>query len=115
MRDPGADRRSFEEFVGRFEPRLRVALVAVFGPEVGRDAVAEALAYGWEHWDRIAGMENPGGYLYRVGYDRARRMAAGSCATPGVGSSLRTTCRSLRASTCERPLGLSRCRARDTF
>jgi hypothetical protein len=36
------------------------------------DAVAEALAYGWEHWDRVSAMENPLGYLYRVGQSRSR-------------------------------------------
>jgi RNA polymerase sigma-70 factor (ECF subfamily) len=34
---------------------------------------AEALAYGWEHWDRVAGLDNPAGYLYRVGCNRGRR------------------------------------------
>jgi hypothetical protein len=40
----------FEAFVERVEARLRIALVAVFGQDGGRDAAAEALAYGWEHW-----------------------------------------------------------------
>lgn len=66
----------FTSFVEQVEPRLRRALVAAFGPERGRDAAAEALAYGWEHWDRIAAMANPAGYLYRVGRDRGRRMTA---------------------------------------
>jgi hypothetical protein len=29
----------------------------------GRDAAADALAYGWEHWERIKDMKNPIGYL----------------------------------------------------
>jgi RNA polymerase sigma-70 factor (ECF subfamily) len=45
---------------------------------VGREAAAEALAYGWEHWDRISGMENPTGYLFRVGQSKARRMVGRS-------------------------------------
>lgn len=65
---------SFTEFVAAVETRLRHALTAAFGPERGREAAAEALAYGWEHWDRIGAMENPTGYLYRVGQDRARRL-----------------------------------------
>ncbi|MGI9529782.1 MAG: RNA polymerase sigma factor [Acidimicrobiia bacterium] len=65
---------SFTEFVEDFERPLWQALTSAFGPEVGGEASCEALAYGWEHWDRVAGMGNPGGYLYRVGYDRARRM-----------------------------------------
>jgi RNA polymerase sigma-70 factor (ECF subfamily) len=58
---------SFTVFVKKIEPQLRHALVAVFGQEQGREATAEALAYGWEHWDRVEAMENPAGYLYRVG------------------------------------------------
>lgn len=62
----------FEAFVDDAEPRLRRALVALRGPEAGREAVAEALAYAWEHWDRVRSMENPVGYLYRVGQSRSR-------------------------------------------
>ena len=65
---------SFTEFVVGTETRLRHALTAAFGPERGREGAAEALAYGWEHWDRIGKMENPAGYLYQVGRDHARRM-----------------------------------------
>lgn len=58
---------TFTAFVRETEPRLRAALVAHFGPDRGREATAEALAYGWEHWDRVRSMSNPAGYLYRVG------------------------------------------------
>ena len=54
------------------EPRLRRALVAAYGPDRGREATAEALGYGWEHWERVKTMENPVGYLYRVGQSRTR-------------------------------------------
>lgn len=63
----------FETFVGSAGPRLRAALVAAYGPDVGADAASEALAYGWEHWPRLSAMENPSGYLYRVGQTAARR------------------------------------------
>ncbi|MFT3855390.1 MAG: sigma-70 family RNA polymerase sigma factor [Ilumatobacteraceae bacterium] len=43
-------------------------------PTSGRSAPAEALAYGWEHWERVGPMENPVGYLYRVGQTAARRL-----------------------------------------
>ena len=69
---------TFSSFVRETEPRLRAALVAHFGPERGREATAEALAYGWEHWERIRQMTNPAGYLYRVGqhtgFRRPRRV-----------------------------------------
>ena len=47
------DGRSFEAFVVEAEPKLRRALVAIHGFEEGRDAAAEALAYAWEHWERL--------------------------------------------------------------
>ena len=77
---------SFTEFVTLFEARLRQSLTATFGVERGADAAAETLAYGWEHWDRVEVMDNPGGYLYRVGYDRARRTSRRSMRLPVVDS-----------------------------
>ena len=65
-------RSRFAEFVAEVEPRLRRALVAAYGGERGREAVAEALAWGWEHWSELAVMDNPAGYLYRVGQSRTR-------------------------------------------
>ena len=41
-------REAFTEFVQSVEPRLRLALMAGYGPERGREATAEALAYAWE-------------------------------------------------------------------
>ena len=64
---PATLEQSFTSFVRETEPKLRAALVARFGTERGREATAEALAYGWEHWERIRPMHNPAGYLYRVG------------------------------------------------
>ncbi len=62
----------FRAFVGNLEPRLRRALIAAYGYERGREATAEALAYAWEHWDRVAGLINPACYLCRVGQSRTR-------------------------------------------
>lgn len=66
---------AFSTFVVEHESRLRHVLTARFGSDVGREAAAEALAYGWEHWERVCSMENPVGYLYTVGRDRGRRMS----------------------------------------
>jgi DNA-directed RNA polymerase specialized sigma24 family protein len=60
-------------FVKETGPGLRRALIAAYGPEVGAEATAEALAYGWEHWRAVQRKRNPGGFLYRVGQSRARR------------------------------------------
>lgn len=65
-------RTAFTAFVGEVEPRLRRALVALRGRDAGRDATAEALAWAWEHWDQVQAMDNPAGYLYRVGTSRSR-------------------------------------------
>jgi hypothetical protein len=52
---------SFVEFAERIPPRLKAALVAAVGIDRAPDAAAEALEYGWEHWDRVRSMENPAG------------------------------------------------------
>lgn len=63
----------FTAFVGEVEPKLSYALAAAYGVEVGRESTADALAYAWEHWSELREMENPAGYLYRVGQSAARR------------------------------------------
>ncbi len=63
----------FTRFFSDTEPRLRHALVASYGPEVGREAAADALEYSWAHWDRVAAMEFPVAYLYRVGQSAAKK------------------------------------------
>jgi DNA-directed RNA polymerase specialized sigma24 family protein len=63
---------TFTRFVTDHESRLRQSLIAAFGGEIGRDAAAEALVYGWDNWDRIGRMENPSGYLFKVALSRGR-------------------------------------------
>ena len=67
------DEEAFDGFVGEVEAGLRRALVAAYGMEVGRDAATDALVWAWQHWPRVQAMENPGGYLFRVGKSSARR------------------------------------------
>jgi predicted RNA polymerase sigma factor len=68
-------RDGFEEFVRTHEARLRTALVLTYGHDAGREAAAaEALAWAWERWDRVAVMDSPVPYLYRVGQSRTRRI-----------------------------------------
>jgi DNA-directed RNA polymerase specialized sigma24 family protein len=66
-------RSEFERLAGEVEPRLRRALVAGFGSVVGREAAADALAWAWQNWDRVVGLDSPVGYLYRVGRTLALR------------------------------------------
>jgi len=77
--DDYASYRDFEAFVAAAEQRLRRALVASYGPAIGRDATVDALSWAWEHWDRLQGMDYPVGYLYRVGQTAsARYLSIGS-------------------------------------
>lgn len=65
--------QSFTEFARDVEPRLKNALVAAFGAEVGIEATRDALAVGWERWEEVRGKTNPAGYLFGVGRNKARR------------------------------------------
>jgi RNA polymerase sigma-70 factor (ECF subfamily) len=71
--ESGNTRPWFDDFVAEHGARLRRALVAANGVQVGNDACADALAWGWEYRDRLAGMTHPVAYLFRVGQSSARR------------------------------------------
>lgn len=89
MHQAQAPATEFESFVLAAEPKLRRALIAAYGFDDGRDATAEALAYAWEHWDRLAGIKNLPGYLFRVGQTRSRRRRQPVIfATPGSDENL---------------------------
>jgi len=61
---PGPDRAAaFEAFFRATEPRLRRALVAAYGPDLGRDAASEALTYAWGHLGTALSNGPPAGLL----------------------------------------------------
>jgi len=68
---------SFETFVRETEPRLRRALAGHLSIDVIPDALAEAYAYAWQHWDRVQQLDNPAGYLFRVAQSRSRHRRQG--------------------------------------
>ena len=85
---------SFTEWARCVEPRLRHALTASFGSQLGKDAAADALAHAWVHWDVVSVTENRLGYVYGVGRNHGppqcspssgvsagRRRAAPGCRT----------------------------------
>jgi DNA-directed RNA polymerase specialized sigma24 family protein len=74
----------FARFATTVEPRLRRAFVAWYGVDVGPDATADALAYAWEHWPELEAMDNPVGYLFRVGQSKARRYRRRPIVLPAV-------------------------------
>lgn len=73
---------AFAAFVAEVEPRLRRAFVGWCGVDGAHDATAEALAWAWEHWNEVARLANPAGYLYRVGQSRTRHRKQGLLPAP---------------------------------
>lgn len=67
----GAD-TDFEALASELRPRLARAFVAAYGSQRGQEALAEALAWAWENYESLRSMDNPAGYLYRVGQSRTR-------------------------------------------
>lgn len=68
--------REFDEFVRADGQRLRKVMTSQYGVDIGCDSTDAALAWAWENWSRLRGMDNPAGYLYRVAQTRARRGVA---------------------------------------
>ncbi len=71
FRGVGQSRASFEDLLEGARPLLWRAFVGARGVDGADEATAEALAYGWEHRERVFAMANPVGYLYRVGSTRS--------------------------------------------
>jgi hypothetical protein len=69
---PG-DAEGFESLAPALGVRVRRALVAAYGVEVGSEAAADSMVYAWEHWEKVQTMDNPAGHLYRVGQSAARK------------------------------------------
>jgi DNA-directed RNA polymerase specialized sigma24 family protein len=81
-----SDAQRYEEFVAGCRRRLWLAVVPIAGPTVAEDAVAEALTWAWENWDRVQTLENPHGYLYRIAQRWAARQRRDPVLpTPAVG------------------------------
>jgi RNA polymerase sigma factor (sigma-70 family) len=70
---------SFARMFDAVEPPLRRALVAWYGPTVGKEAAADALSWAWEHRHQLDGIGNIGGYLFRLGQSAAKREIQWRC------------------------------------
>lgn len=66
---------SFTEWAADAEPKIRQSLTAAFGHQIGEDATADALALAWERWHRVSTLDNPIGYVFGIGRNKARRLA----------------------------------------
>ena len=62
----------FDEFTRSVGERVRRALVAFYGVEVGTEAAAEAMSVAWQRWAEVSAMDNPAGFVFRVGQSKAR-------------------------------------------
>jgi RNA polymerase sigma factor (sigma-70 family) len=67
--DPAFERWYREEY-----PRLVNTLAAaVHDREIAQEAAAEACTRALERWERVGRLDRPGGWVYRVGLNDARR------------------------------------------
>jgi DNA-directed RNA polymerase specialized sigma24 family protein len=60
-----------EALIGEARTKLWRAFLGTLGSQRAEDALSEALAWAWEHQERLLAMDNPIGYLYRVGVTRS--------------------------------------------
>jgi RNA polymerase sigma-70 factor (ECF subfamily) len=69
-----SERAEFEAWYQREHPRVLGALTVVTGsPDVAADATADAFVRAYERWERVRLMRSPGGWLYTVALNAARR------------------------------------------
>jgi DNA-directed RNA polymerase specialized sigma24 family protein len=66
-------RAEYDRVVSPIVGRVQRGLIAQFGIEVGGDVAAEVVAWAWEHIERLSDVQNPAGFLFRVGQSAARR------------------------------------------
>ena len=65
-------RDEIQATLARLEPSLRQAFVARYGPDLGTQAAADAMAWAWEHRAELGRIGNLPGYLFRVGQSSLR-------------------------------------------
>lgn len=76
------DAHDFDAFFDEAEPRLRRAYGGRVAPHCVGDTVAAALEFAWKNWDRVAVMDYPVPYLFRVGLSKSRRRKQGRLPAP---------------------------------
>jgi len=71
--DSNVSQQTFSLDLAALEKRLNVAFLARYGPDLGAEITAEAMAWAWENRAKLEPMKNPGGYLFRVGQSKSRK------------------------------------------
>ena len=65
---------SFEDFFERYHRRLFAGLCLVTGSrDEAEDVMQEAFLQVWQRWDRVSGMDQPAGYLFRTAMNLTRK------------------------------------------
>ena len=65
---------TFEIWFRREYPKVLGALILASGNrDVAEEATAEAFAKAYEKWERVGAMASPGGWIYTVAFNMARR------------------------------------------
>jgi RNA polymerase sigma-70 factor (ECF subfamily) len=73
-RGRATDDDDFETWFRSEYPRVLGALVLALGSrEAAEEVTAEAFARAYERWDRVRGLARPGGWVYTVALNEARR------------------------------------------
>ena len=74
MDDRTAGAGSFDAWYRAEHPRVLALLTVVaLGGDLGSEVTAEAFTRALERWDRVAEMDSPAAWTYRVGVNLARR------------------------------------------
>lgn len=86
---------SFEQWYRTVYPGVVTTLSVVLGStEDAADATAEAFLRAYQRWDRVAGMDRPDGWVYRValnvGRRHGRRLRADAARARAVALPIRT-------------------------
>ena len=72
--DSGLSDADFERWYRSEHPRVVTALAVAGGNiEVAREATDEAFVRAYERWPKVAAMDSPGGWLYRVAMNELKR------------------------------------------
>lgn len=67
------DDKAFEGFWSRERDRVRRALALTLADaDLASDAVDEAMVRAYARWGRVGGLQDPAGWVYRVGLNWAR-------------------------------------------
>jgi DNA-directed RNA polymerase specialized sigma24 family protein len=73
--EPSGRRRgaaAFDEFyVTHVDKVYRALAIAVGSDDLAREATDEAMTRAYAHWERVSDLDNPGGWVFRVGLNWA--------------------------------------------